>query len=91
MSLCCGDVLLGEAQEGKGSGSLFLPTEVCQTGILREQHSERYRCLLTQGYFLLKDGAACSMGRKTEAAEVEQCLEQVRERSRDGGNVSLTE
>lgn len=32
---------------GGGRGSLLLPTEVCQTGTLREQRSGRYRCLLT--------------------------------------------
>lgn len=37
MCLCCDDVLLEEAQEGSGSSSLFVPTEVCQTGILGEQ------------------------------------------------------
>lgn len=61
MSLCCDDVFLEEVQEEKGSSSLFLPTEVCQTGILWEQHSERYRCLLTERFFSFFSQRLCCM------------------------------
>lgn len=58
---------------GKEAGSLFLPTEVCQTGIFWELQSEKIsprnsRCIDSFFFFPpLKDCDACSMSSRTEA------------------------
>lgn len=78
----------------KGSGSLFLPTDVCQTGILWEAALRKISLLISRlidFFFPLKDCDACSMCRKSEAAEVEQCWSKWGREAEMEGNTSLTE
>lgn len=77
----------------KEGGSLFLPTEVCQTEIFRERRSERFRCLLTNaGSFSSNIEPRTARRRRwRRAAEVEQRWRKCGGEGEIEGNVCLKE
>lgn len=83
LSFYCDDLLLEEVQKGREISSLFLPTKVCQTGIFREQCSERFCFLVTKigiFFFPLKDCVINDMDNKDGRRKVARKLQGSRDR-----------
>lgn len=87
MSLCCDDVLLGGGA-GRKRKQLFVSANRSVSDRNTRGAAKVSPPINRRVHFF--SFPSKMVGRKT-AAEVEQCVKRVRERSRDGGNVSLTE